>query len=331
MAPGRAAVPAAKAAGKPDELKLKAAKGDKAKRPAGEAAPAAAPDVDAALIGELRGSSEPAAVAAAQKLGASDSPHAAEALLDVLALGASPKVAGAALDALAAGKDRLPASHRSQLIGESLQVLTVYAHHRSPELRKRAMASLAALVAPAAEPAPAAAAKSPAKAPSKGAAPAAAPSASVSASEAAQVVPLLIAGLSDSSAEVRSVAAQALGDRREKTAEPALIKLLLRKDSAAPEALGKIGGADTARALSEMIGNVPDSFITETLGLLLLRPDFGPDPLRLDVVKTLGKLPGSQPTDILSDYMNQTGKDKADKARPSRAEASKIIEQRTAK
>ena len=89
--------------------------------------------------------------------------------------------------------------------------------------------------------------------------------------------------------------------------------------------------ADTARALSEMIGNVPDSFITETLGLLLLRPDFGPDPLRLEVVKTLGKLPGSQPIDILSDYLKETGKDKADKARLSRTEANKIIEQRTAK
>ena len=153
----------------------------------------------------------------------------------------------------------------------------------------------------------------------------------VPAAEQARVVPMLIAALSDSSAEVRGVAAEALGDRREKTAEPALIKLLLRKDSAAPPALGKIGGADTARALSEMIGNVPDSFITETLGLLLLRPDFGPDPLRLEVVKTLGKLPGGQPIDILGDYLKETGKDKADKARLSRIEASKIIEQRTAK
>jgi HEAT repeat protein len=319
-ATSRAALPAK--AGRPDEAKLKSLK---AKRPAGEPV-AAGPEVDAGLLHDLHGSSEAAAVAAAQKLGAAESPRAVEALLDALSLGVSPKVAAAALDALGASKARLVGGGRP-LVGDSLQVLALYAHHRNPELRKRATAALAALIAPPAEPpaAGAAAGKAPARPP------AAPPSPPVAAAEAAQVVPMLITALSDSSADVRAVAAQALGDRREKSAEPALIKLLLRKDASAPAALGKIGGADTARALSEMIGNVPDSFITETLGLLLLRPDFGPDPLRLDVVKTLGKLPGSQPTDILSDYMNQTGKDKADKARPSRAEASKIVEQRTAK
>lgn len=320
---GRAALPAAKA----DEAKLKGPgkRADKGKRPAVEAAPVAPQEVDAGLAGELRGGSETAAVAAARKLGAAQSIPAVDALLDALALGVTPKVAGAALDALAAYKGSLQPAKASEI----LDVLALYSHHRSPDLRKRALQALAALTAPASAPAPAvaAAAKPAAKGPA-GKEPLPPP---VGAAEQARVVPMLIAALSDSSAEVRAVAAEALGDRREKTAEPSLIKLLLRKDSAAPAALGKIGGADTARALSEMIGNVPDSFITETLGLLLLRPDFGPDPLRLEVVKTLGKLPGSQPIDILSDYLKETGKDKADKARLSRTEANKIIEQRTAK
>ena len=235
------------------------------------------------------------------------------------------QIAAAALDALAAYK--LPADATPARTAEILQILTLYAHHRSAELRKRAVQALATLsVTPTAIPATA-----PDKPPQKIARMTTAPATPTVAAVAPQVVPLLIAALSDSSAEVRAVAAEALGERRERSAEPALIKLLLRKDSAAPAALCKIGGADTARALSEMIGNVPDSFITETLGLLLLRADFGPDPLRLEVVKTLGKLPGSQPIDILSDYLKETGKDKADKARLSRVEASKIIEQRTAK
>lgn len=322
-AAGRAALPAA---AKPAEARLKAAgsKGDKAKAVA-EAASAPLPGAELPLISELRGSNETVAAAAARKLAALQTPAAADALLDALTLGVTPKVAAAALDALAAYK--LPADATPARTAEILQILTLYAHHRSAELRKRAVQALAALsVAPAAVPATA-----PGKPPQKIARMTTAPATPTVAAVAPQVVPLLIAALSDSSAEVRAVAAEALGERRERSAEPALIKLLLRKDSAAPAALGKIGGADTARALSEMIGNVPDSFITETLGLLLLRADFGPDPLRLEVVKTLGKLPGSQPIDILSDYLKETGKDKADKARLSRVEASKIIEQRTAK
>ena len=40
---------------------------------------------------------------------------------------------------------------------------------------------------------------------------------------------------------------------------------------------------------------------------------------------------GRATIDVLNDYLKDTGKDKADKARPSRVEATKIIEQRTAK
>ena len=326
---GRAALPAT---GKPAEAKLKgpAKKGDKAKL-VPEAAPAPLPGAELGLISELRGSNEAVAAAAARKLVALQTPAATDALLDALTLGVTPKVAGAVLDALAAYK--VPADSASARTAETLQILALYAHHRSAELRKRAVQALAALIAPPAAAAPAApaAGKPPLKNAKVNVKVTAAPTETAAAPVAPQVVPLLIAALSDSSSEVRAVAAEALGERRERSAEPALIKLLLRKDSAAPAALGKIGGADTARALSEMIGNVPDSFITETLGLLLLRSDFGPDPLRLEVVKTLGKLPGGQPIDILSDYLKETGKDKADKARLSRIEASKIIEQRTAK
>jgi len=122
-----------------------------------------------------------------------------------------------------------------------------------------------------------------------------------------------------------------LGKRREKTAEGALIKLLLRKDSAAPPALGLIGGPETARALGEMIGTVPNYLLTQTLGGLLSRSDFGPEPARTEVVKMLGKMPGDQPVEFLTDYVKATDNDKELKARPSRAEAQKIIEQRTAK
>ena len=280
--------------------------------------PLAPPPVDeATLIAKLRSTSEAEAVAAARKLVEIKTPTVQAALYDALALGVPPKVAAAALTALAA-----------QRSAESLPVLELYTHHRNPDLRKRATQGLAALVVAPDEtdatPRPPVAGKKPVKVAAK------APT--IPHEELApKVVPALIAALSDGSAEVRGVAAEALGKRREKSAESALIKLLLRKDSAAPEALGQIGGPDTARALGEMTGTVPNYLITQTLGALIRRPDFGPEPVRTEVVKMLGKMPGDQPVDILTDYVKATETDKETKARPSRAEAQKIIEQRTAK
>ena len=278
----------------------------------------AVPVVDeAALIAKLRSTTESDAVAAARKLAETKTASAQAALFDALAIGVSPNVAAAALTALAAQKSP-----------DALPILQLYTRHRNPELRKRATQGLAALIVAPDESEVAAKSpvgKKPVKVTTKS-------GPTVPHEELApKVVPQLIFALSDASAEVRQVAAEALGKRREKSAEPALIKLLLRKDSAAPEALGLIGGPDTARALGEMIGTVPNYLITATMGALLRRPDFGPEPMRTEVVKLLGKMPGDQPVDFLTDYVKATETDKETKARPSRAEAQKIIEQRTAK
>ena len=269
--------------------------------------PADAPQNPA--IVELRSAtSEDQAISAIKKLGEQGSPVAIAAILDELATGSGPRVTKAALDVLAARK---PEAASDPGMPNAYPVLSLYARHRNPELRKQAIAALAILPS-SATPAGTAGASGTAGAPG----------------QPGPVVSLLIAALADANSDVRAVAAQALGKRHEKSAEPALIKLLLRKDGAAPEALGQIGGPDTARALAEMIGNVPDSMILETLGHLLERPDFGPEPVRVQVVKTVGKMPGSQTLDILGDYVKETTKEKQ---RPSRIEAQKIIEQRTAK
>ena len=315
--------------GHPNKLRLTKAAGASTAASQREAArqekEAAAPDPAAVLAAELHKpavggpGADDQAVATVKKLGELGTPRAMDVLLDELSLGLSPKVAKAALDVLAARRDSDT---------NTFPVLSLYAHHRNPELRKQALTALAALMPPApgaAPAAPAATGKTPAKPPVKPLVP---PPVMPSAVGAGPVVPLLIAALSDANAEVRAVAAQALGDHREKSAEPYLIKLLLRKDAAAPVALGQIGGPDTARALAEMIGNVPDGMILETLGELLKRPDFGPEPVRVQVVKTIGKMPGAVTLDILGDYVKESAKDKA---RPSRVEAQKIIEQRTAK
>ena len=152
---GRAPLPAV---ARPEEAKLKAAvkppdkladKNDKAKRPGLEVADAQLADSELALIAELRGHSEPVAMAAAKKLGAVHSPRALDALLDSLAMGVTPKLAGAVLDALATYKSASDAQPGKS--AEILQVLTVYMHHRNPELRKHAVQGLAALIAPVTE------------------------------------------------------------------------------------------------------------------------------------------------------------------------------------
>jgi HEAT repeat protein len=288
--------------------KLPAAKAREAVRPgkdkdkdAGKSE-ALAPDPTLALSAELRSPEEARAVAAVKKLGELGSVQAVDILLGELAVGLPPRVAKAALDVLAARRSPEKFGAKVDEGPSTFPILSLYAHHRNPELRKQALTGLATLLPPAGQPG--------------------------QPGQPGQIVPLLISALSDGNAEVRGVAAQALGDHREKSAEPHLIKLLLRKDPAAPVALGQIGGPDTARALAEMIGNVPDGMILETLGELLKRADFGPEPVRVQVVKTIGKMPGSQTLDILGDYVKESAKDKQ---RPSRIEAQKIIEQRTAK
>lgn len=275
---------------------------------------------ETALLAKLRSGVEADSMVAARKLAEVKTPAAFSALFDALSVGVSPKVAAVAIASLSA-----------HLRPESLPVLELYAHHRNPELRKRALQGLSAfvLVPETAEPASAAAVKPDKKGQKvqKTQKTGAVPHEEL----APRIVPHLIAALGDASSDVRGTAAESLGKRREKTAEGALIKLLLRKDSAAPPALGLIGGPETARALGEMIGTVPNYLLTQTLGGLLSRSDFGPEPARTEVVKMLGKMPGDQPVEFLTDYVKATDNDKELKARPSRAEAQKIIEQRTAK
>ncbi len=170
------------------------------------------------------------------------------------------------------------------------EVLALYVRNRNPELRKKAVVAMGELADP-------------------------------------RAVGLLIAALSDAVTEVRSVAAQALGRRREAAAEAALIKLLTHKDEAAVEAVAAIGNASTARKLGELFGQIPDSLLAETLSGLLKRQDFGPEPIRVEVVKTLGKVPGPSATEALKEYLAATSGER-DKERGSHLEAKKAIEQR---
>ncbi len=211
-----------------------------------------------------------------------------------LGASADPKALDAVLDALAVGA---PPHVQAALLGaltgkkdtRAVEVLKHYTRNPNPELRKKAVVALAEL-------------------------------------PDSRAVPALVAALSDSVEDVRAAAASALGKRKERTAVEPLVKLLEHKDAAAAGALAQLGTPDLAHRLAEMIGRVPDSLLCNALGEMLKRSDFGPEPIRVEVVKTLSKVPGVDSTSVLVEYIAATEKDKM---RPSRVEAQKIVDQRS--
>lgn len=229
-----------------------------------------------------------------QQLTSEEDARAEEAAKKLGELGDAKAAVDALLDALAMGAPpRVQAAMLSALGGKkdtrAVEVLKHYCKNRNPEVRKKAVAAVAEL-------------------------------------GDARGVPTLLETLSDPVEEVRATAAAALAKRKEKSAESRLLKLLAHKDAAAAPALAAIATPDLAHRLSEMVGSVPDALLCTTLGEILKRVDFGPEPIRVEIVKTLAKVPGVDSTSALIEYVAATEKDKM---RPSRVEAQKIVEQRS--
>lgn len=168
-------------------------------------------------------------------------------------------------------------------------MMVQYAHHRAPEVRRAALAALALI-------------------------------------NDKRATAALLEGLGDSDAEVRAAAAKGVGDRRDRGAEERLIKLMEHRDASAATALAAIATPQLAHRLSEMLGQVPDPILCTALGEMLKRGDFGPEPIRVEVVRTLAKVPGVDSTAVLVEYVASTERDKN---RPSRLEAQKIVDDRS--
>jgi hypothetical protein len=214
------------------------------------------------LLYLIQGDNAQEAASAIAELGKRKTPESLDLLLTQLLLGYPPPMSKAMLQALGERKDP-----------RALETLLFYAGHRSVELRTEALSALCELDI-----------KDPAV--------------------IKRINDVLLKALSDYDEAVRNKSAWLLGTRRVAAAEEPLLKLFERGSTAAMQALGFVGGIRTAKALAlamESTKTSKEPLIT-TIGTLLSRPDFGPEPVRVQLVKILGEtnLPGAQ--NVLMNY-----------------------------
>jgi HEAT repeat protein len=255
------------------------------KAPAGKGAPAAKP----APAKKGKASALAPAIAALNGANLEAAVKAAETL------GASkdPAAHDALLDGLAMG---LPPTVAIVAVGAlvahpappDVVALKRYAGHRNPMVRSAALTALASYPDPVARKA-------------------------------------LVAGLRDMTGAVRGAAAAAAAKAKVRDAIEPLFELLARGEDSAAKALAAMADVDLARRIGELFGKVPDVILVQTLGMVLKRKDFGPDPARVELVRAIGKIQDPAALTALSDYVDATPKNPP---RPSRQEAQKMVEAR---
>jgi HEAT repeat protein len=221
--------------------------------------------------------------------------NADEAAAVALGLGADARPAAheALLDALAMGLTAQVATPALQGLAQhpappDVVALRRYATHRDPIVRSAALGVLALYPSPDAHAA-------------------------------------IVAGLHDMTPAVRAAAAAAAAKGRVKDAIDPLFKLLARGEEPAARALAALADADLARKIGDQLGQVPDGVLAICLGGVLKRPDFGPDPARVEIVRAIAKISGPEAVSALTDYLEATPKNPP---RPSRAEAQKVVDAR---
>jgi HEAT repeat protein len=169
----------------------------------------------------------------------------------------------------------------------AIDMLEVYAGHHSPDVRRKAVKALGAI-------------------------------------KDDQVVAPLLLALGDVAPDVRAAAADALAARKEAKAAPRLLALVKRNDAGAAPALGLLATPALVPELAELQGAVDDNVVASALGEYIKREDV-PDPLRVDVVHTIGRLSGAAATTALVEYLASVP---AKDDRPSKKEAQKLVDEK---
>lgn len=228
----------------------------------------------------------------AAALVAADVPRAAKAA-ELLGASKDPAALEHLLDALALGLDPKVSEAALQSVAQfssprGFDVAAQYARHRSRRVRAAAVGALGSI-------------------------------------NDERAVALVLAAMRDPHKDVREAAINVVQVRKLKRGIEPMIALLKKGDEAPAAGLAAMADADLALALGELIGVAPDAALARTLGLVLMRPDFSPEGARVQVVRTLGKIPGSESVEFLTSYMESIPEKPP---RQSRREAEAIIEQR---
>jgi HEAT repeat protein len=223
----------------------------------------------------------------------SESVEDAAKAAETLGASSDPAAHDALLDALAWGLPPAVAVNAIAALGQhpappDVTALGRYAGHHNPSVRSAALAALAMYPDPAAH-------------------------------------KLVIAGLHDAVGAVRGAAAAAAAKGRIREAIDPLFDLLARNEEPAAKALAAMADADLVRRVGDQLGKVPDAVLAQCLGMILKRADFGPDTVRVEVVRALGKIQDQAALAALSDYVDATPKNPP---RQSRDEAEKMVEAR---
>ncbi|MGE0399267.1 MAG: HEAT repeat domain-containing protein [Kofleriaceae bacterium] len=222
----------------------------------------------------------------------SDQVEAAAKAAETIGESSSPAAHDALLDALAMG---LPASVAvPAIVGlakhpapPDVQALVRYANHINPTVRNAAITALAQYPDPAAH-------------------------------------KVVIERLGDSVAVVRATAAAAAAKAKIKKAVDPMLVLLSRGEEPAARALAAMADVELAARIADQLGKVPAESLALCLGAILLRPDFGPDTARVEVVRAIGKIDDRSAVTALQDYLANSPK----KPTTSRTEAQMIVDAR---
>ncbi|HEY0708645.1 MAG TPA: HEAT repeat domain-containing protein [Polyangia bacterium] len=170
---------------------------------------------------------------------------------------------------------------------KAIQVLTLYAGNRNEPVRKAAVEALGVLADN-------------------------------------RVAGVLIERLGDLAPEIRAAAAAALAARKDERAAPRLFKLVAKNDAGAAAPLGTLISPNDVPKLAELRGQIDDAVLATALGEFLKRPNVA-DRLRVDVVRTLGRIPGPGATTALVEYLASIPEKDT---RPSKDEAQKTVDSR---
>jgi HEAT repeat protein len=197
--------------------------------------------------------------------------------------------APARLQAVLEALGKLGAAHLLRGDQTTLDALELYSGHRSPDIRRRATKALGTVNDP-------------------------------------RATPVLLERLGDAASDVRAAAAEALAARHESKAKQRMFALLAMGDAGVAGPIAALATPDMIPRIAELNGTIEDGIIADALGEYVKRADV-PDKLRIDVLRTIGRLSGAVATTALVDYIASIP---AKDDRASKKEAQKLIDQRGA-